>query len=87
MKFHLTILMQMNEIIITVSNTFNYDWTPSNLFQNEYLNGFDNIRIENYQTSFNTLQPYTNYKLKLPNDQTEFLILVIIFWKFIMKRT
>ena len=24
---------------------FNHDWTPSNLFQNEYLKGFDNLRF------------------------------------------
>ena len=35
---------------------FNFDWTPSSLFQNEFIEGLDNLRIENYRTSFNTLQ-------------------------------
>lgn len=49
---------------------FNYDWTPSPLVKSEYLNGFDNQRIFNYENSFNTYQIYSHYTLKIPNQQT-----------------
>lgn len=53
---------------------FNYDWTPSNLVKSEYLRGFDNQRIREYENSFNTYQIYSNYRLQIPNEQTRRLL-------------
>ena len=46
----------------------NSDWTISDLMQSEYINGFFENRIENYEFSFNTLQKYTNYQLVFPEE-------------------
>jgi len=45
-----------------------YDWTPSQLLKSQYLNGVDNQRIIDYENSYTTLQPYSNYRLTIPND-------------------
>lgn len=49
---------------------YNYDWTPSNLVKMEYMDGFDNYRIVNYENSFNAYQLYSHYDLQIPNEQT-----------------
>jgi hypothetical protein len=50
----------------------NIDWTSSGLSTIEFINGFPEDKIREYQNSFNTYLPYTNYQLKIPNLNTKF---------------
>jgi len=52
----------------------NYDWTVSSLLKSQYLTGIDNQRIVNYENSYNTLQPFSNYRLSLPNSNIRFKV-------------
>lgn len=47
----------------------NADWTPSNIFQSEFLNGINADYARIHKNSFNTYQRYTNYQIKFPNEQ------------------
>lgn len=51
-----------------------YDWKESELSKSEYIDGFDDQRIQNYENSFNTLQLYSHYTLGFPNKFTQFKV-------------
>ena len=50
----------------------NADWTPSDLFEVDYMDGFNDQPIEDYDNSLNTTMLYTHYRLDLPNDDIQF---------------
>ena len=51
------------------------DWTPSEeLFESDWLSGFNGNPIEDYAHSINTIVPYTHYQLQLPNDRCQLLM-------------
>jgi hypothetical protein len=48
------------------------DWTASNLFYNDYIEGFEENFITDYEYSDNTTHSYIYYSLKLPNEDVVF---------------
>ncbi len=44
------------------------NWEPSQLAAMEYLQGFSQERIQNFQFSFKTIDTYTHYSFALPNN-------------------
>ncbi|WP_443688392.1 type IX secretion system plug protein [Paraprevotella xylaniphila] len=47
----------------------NADWSPSTeIFESDYMNGFNGEPIEDYEKSFNTTVLYTHYSLRIPNE-------------------
>jgi hypothetical protein len=46
----------------------NADWTRSDLYQSDYIDGYFEDQVSQYQSSFNTNINYTHYKLKFPTE-------------------
>ncbi|MCB0704776.1 MAG: DUF5103 domain-containing protein [Saprospiraceae bacterium] len=52
----------------------NADWTPSNLTETEYINGFTESYIDQYEYSIGTATPFVHYYLSFPNRDFDFNI-------------
>lgn len=49
-------------------------WNPSNLFLQDYLNGFETNEITSYTHSSGTIKSYLHFRLELPNNEVSFRI-------------
>lgn len=56
----------LKDYVYTIAHC-NSDWQPSELADNEYIDGFTEDRIVEIESSLNTLTQYTHYTLGLPN--------------------
>lgn len=53
----------------------NADWTPATeVFESDFLAGFNGQPIEDYETSFNTTVLYTHYRFGFPNEDARLLL-------------
>jgi len=50
------------------------DWTPSNLNISEYLDGFDDASLRDFNSSRGSILDYMHYDLRLPNDDIKWRI-------------
>lgn len=50
----------------------NANWEPSNLMNSEFMNGFYEANILNYNNSTNTIQKYTHYSILFPQSNLQF---------------
>lgn len=46
----------------------NADWTPSNLVETEYIDGFQEVDLVDFEYSFKAKTIYTHFRLYLPNN-------------------
>lgn len=47
------------------------DWKPSDLRRMDYQTGYNSAIISDYQFSFNTIVPYTHYRVQFPNSDIQ----------------
>ncbi|MGD9992522.1 MAG: DUF5103 domain-containing protein [Salinivirgaceae bacterium] len=52
----------------------NADWTVSELFSDEFMDGFNENAIYDYDYSVNTKVSYVHYRVDLPNNEVQFKV-------------
>lgn len=67
--------LQHNYVRYTYTITHcNADWTPSELNRSEYMDGFAENKIEEYEQSMSTMMDYNHYSICFPNDDVTLLV-------------
>jgi len=51
----------------------NADWTPAELEDAEYLNGFNDNEIDDFELSLNTRAKFINYRVHIPNEDVKII--------------
>ena len=84
-----TLILSFDELDTDYKNYYytlihcNADWTPSDLLESEYLEGFSEEPIYNFESSFNTIQSYKHYEAMIPGENMKPILsgnyLIIVF--------